>query len=252
MSLDLLATLRREGDRLASMPVEALTAPVPTVPAWTLEHVVRHTGKVHRWANAVILAGPGADTGAVAKQQVESLPKGPDSLPAYRSSLEAMVATFESTDPEAVVETFVGARTAAWWLRRQAHEVAVHRIDAADAVRAAGGVAPEALDPDAAADAVAELTEVQYPHRLLLDRLTPESIGRTVHVHGTDVDDLEWTFTLGADVLASARGHGKADVALRGTAEHLLLVLCRRRPLDVLTVFGDTSVAESLLDASRF
>jgi hypothetical protein len=32
----------------------------------------------------------------------------------------------------------------------------------------------------------------------------------------------------------------------------LLLVLCRRRPLDVLTVFGDTSVAESLLDASRF
>ncbi|KIQ20792.1 maleylpyruvate isomerase family mycothiol-dependent enzyme [Rhodococcus sp. MEB064] len=252
MSLDLLAALRREGDRLASMPVDALSSPVPTVPGWTVEHVVRHTGKVHRWANAVILAGPGADTGAVAKSQVESLPKGPDCLPAYRAALDAVVATFEQVDPESTVETFVGARTAAWWLRRQAHEVAVHRIDAADAVHAAGGPAPDAIDPEAAADAVAELTEVQYPHRLLLDRLTPASIGRTVHVHGTDVDDLEWTFTLGADGLTSTRGHGKADVALRGTAEHLLLVLCRRRPLDVVTVFGDTSVAESLLDASRF
>ncbi|MGB3771847.1 MAG: maleylpyruvate isomerase family mycothiol-dependent enzyme [Rhodococcus sp. (in: high G+C Gram-positive bacteria)] len=252
MSTDLLATLRREGDLLASMPSSALGAPVPTVPGWTLEHVVRHTGKVHRWANALIAAGPGVDAGAIARERAESLPKGPDCLPAYRESLEMMVATFESVDPETAVETFVGPGTASWWLRRQAHEVSVHRIDAADAVHAAGGPLPEPLDPESAADGVAELTDVQFVHRLKTELLAPESWGKTVHIHGTDVPDLEWTFGLDEAGVSSTRGHAKADVALKGRAADLLLVLCRRRPLDAVTVFGDARVAECLLETTRF
>ena len=46
--------------------------------------------------------------------------------------------------------------------------------------------------------------------------------------------------------------HAKGDVALRGPAEDLLLVMWRRRPLDVLDVLGDRAVAERLLEVATF
>ncbi len=255
MMLDHLATIAREGERLAAMPADALSAPVPNVPGWTLEHVVRHTGKVHRWVTGVLRAGPGADVARIAKEDIASLPKGADALGAYRDSLHALLEILSATDPDTPTETFVGLRTAAFWTRRTAHEVSVHRIDAADAVHAAGGLEPEPLDAVAAADGIAELTELQYVHRLPGDRLDPGTHGSTVHLHGTDAADggtAEWTLTLGPDGVVARPGHEKATVALRGPTADLYLVLWRRRPLDLLTVFGDRSVADALLEASRF
>lgn len=252
MTLDHLATIAREGDRLAAMPADALSAPVPTVPGWTLEHAVRHTGKVHRWVTGVLRAGPGADVTRIAKEDTASLPKGAAALEAYRDSLHALLDVLRATDPDTPTETFVGLRTAAFWTRRTAHEVSVHRIDAADAVHAAGGPDPEPLDAVSAADGIAELTELQYVHRLPGDRLAPGTHGSTVHLHGTDDAAAEWLLTLGPEGVTARPGHEKATVALRGPTADLYLVLWRRRPLDLLTVFGDRTVAEALLEASRF
>jgi hypothetical protein len=41
-------------------------------------------------------------------------------------------------------------------------------------------------------------------------------------------------------------------VALRGSAEDLLLTLWRRRPLDTIEVLGDDLLADRLLDLARF
>ncbi|WP_068271923.1 maleylpyruvate isomerase N-terminal domain-containing protein [Aldersonia kunmingensis] len=247
-SLDtLVTTLRTEGDRIAAMPADLLDAPVPTVPGWTLEDVVRHTGRVHRWVLARLDSDP---DGGSPSERAPSLPHGPDCLGVYKESLDAMVDRLTSVDPETPAQTFVGRQNYGWWIRRQAHEVTVHRFDAADAVHAAGGPAPETADPLSAADGIDELTCVVYAHRV--PPLPEELHGTTIHVHGTDTPDAEWLLELGPDGVRTRRSHEKATVALRGTAENLLLVLSRRRPLDGLEVFGDGTVAARLLDVARF
>lgn len=236
--------LRTEGMRLAAMPADALGAPVPTVPGWTLERVIRHTGRVHRWAAATVAAGPDATLGA----QVPSLPSGPECLPAYREALENLMAELTAHDFDRGAPTFTGPGAVRFWARRQAHEVAVHRVDAADAVHAAGGRAPEPVDARAAADGVDEWAHLML-RRALSD--VPVSLrGKTVHLHGTDTGDAEWLLTFAADGVQVEAGHGKGDVAIRGTAEELLLTMWRRRPLAALEMFGDADVAHRMLDAA--
>ncbi|CAM5496936.1 putative Actinobacterial protein OS=Tsukamurella paurometabola OX=2061 GN=NCTC10741_02892 PE=4 SV=1 [Tsukamurella paurometabola] len=130
-------------------------------------------------------------------------------------------------------------------MRRQAHETAVHRWDGENAAAAALPV-----DARLAFDGVGEWAEVFAPRFLARGAgLSDQFVGRTVHLHGTDRDDAECTFTLARDSLAITRGHSRADVALRGSASDLYLTLWRRKPLAALDVRGETAVAEALLDA---
>ncbi len=237
------------------MPPEALGAAVPTLPDWTVERVLRHTGKVHRWVAAVLAAGPGADLSV----PLESLPRGPRCLPAYREALDVVLAELARHDPSEEAPTFGGPGSVAFWCRRQAHEVAVHRVDAADACHAAGGAAPEPLAVDGAADAIDEWANLFLATRWQQRNgdLPDDLVGRSVHLHGTDdpppPDGAEWLITFGegstVDVEAT---HAKGDVAMRGTAQALLLTLWRRRRLADLDTVGDVAVAERLLDIARF
>lgn len=248
-----LEILRTEGDRLASVPASALGATVPTMEDWTVERVLRHTGKVHQWALAFLDAAPAplrADT------VLPGMPSGPDCIPAYRQALDDILGRFAAVDPAMPVASFAaGAANVAWWMRRQAQEVSVHRVDAQDAVHAAGGPAPDDLAADGAADGIAEWATFYLPR--WSDRSGPlptDLFGRSLHLHGTDdpapTDGAEWFITLGAEIEVHAT-HAKGDVALRGPAQGLLLTLWRRRPLAALDVIGDPSVAERLLDLVR-
>ena len=249
-----LELLRIEGERLAAMPADSLDAPVPALPDWTVERVLRHTGKVHRWVASTLAAGPEADLAV----DLIGLPHGPACLPAYREALDAAVAELAGHDPEEESMTFVGAGTAAFWYRRQAHEVAVHRIDAADAVHAAGGPVPEPLAIDHASDAVDEWATLFLATRWQQRNgdLPTDLHGRSIHVHGTDdpapPDGAEWLITFTSDGVDVAATHAKGDVALRGPAQDLLLTLWLRRPLDTLDVIGDRALAERVLDLARF
>lgn len=251
-----LEILTSEGGRLAAMPTEGLDAPVPAVQGWTLERVVRHTGRVHRWAAAFLALGPDGDLGDVPEQA--GLPHGPDCLPAYRDALDALVDEIGRHDPAQPAPTFAGRADVAWWIRRQAQEVSVHRVDAADAVHGAGGDAPEPLTADGAADGIDEWARfflaTRFGQRF---GALPEALhGSTVHIHGTDdpapADGAEWLLSFGPDGVDVAATHAKGDVALRGPAEALLLTLWRRRPLTSLDLVGNATVAEQLLDAARF
>ena len=252
-----LDILRTQGELVASLPVDMLGAVVPSMTDWTVERVVRHLGKIHQWVAATFAVDP---TGGPADtRDLPGIPNGPDCLPAYRDALDVLLDAFGERDASAPTASFIGqAVDTAWWARRQAQEVCVHRTDAQDAVYAAGGPAPDAIPADAAADGIDE-----WAHLFLGTRWNQRSgdfpeplVGRSVHIHGTDdpapVDGAEWLLTFGTDHLDVAATHAKGDVALRGPAGDLLLVLWRRRPLDLIDVVGDAAVADQLLAVARF
>lgn len=251
-----LEILRSQGELVAALPADHLDAAVPSLPDWTVERVVRHLGKVHRWVLGAVQVPEGAGMDAVGP--LAPMPKGPDCLPAYRDVHEELVAHLEGRDPSDPAPTFAGPGTVGWWMRRQAHEVAVHRIDAHDAVHAAGGPEPVALEPDAAADGIDEwatfFLAVRFGQRF---GDLPEGLaGRSIHIHGTDdpapPDGAEWLIAFTDRGVEVESTHAKGDVALRGPAQDLLLALWRRRPLESLDVVGDEAVARRLLDAATF
>lgn len=251
-----LEILRTEGDLVASLPADALGAPIPSLPDWTVERVVRHLVKVHEWVAGALALPDGAGMDQIAERP--PVPHGAGCLAAYRAAIDELVAAFAADDPDRPAVTFAGLGTVGWWLRRQANEVQVHRMDVADGVHAAGGPPPRALAVDGAADVADEwaafFLAVRFGQRF--GSLPDDLDGRSVHLHGTDptppVDGAEWLLTFRDGATIVERTHAKGDVALRGTAEALALVLWRRRPLDDLDVIGDRALAERLLDVARF
>ncbi len=254
-----LDIIRTEGARLAAMPPDRLDAPVPSIEGWNLERVVRHVGKVHRWVTGVLTASSEADIRAISAG-IDSLPKGPDALPAYRAALEAMCEAFTAVDPDKPVATFTGPGEVAFWLRRQAHEVTVHRIDAADAVHAAGGAQPEPVDASGATDGVAEWLEV-FAAAAREPALAGHSYGVTVEPADPADQVTSWMLQYPAEGPATVRplsasppetaGDAEPQVVISGPPGAVLLTLWRRRPLAALVVTGERHLAEELLESVR-
>ncbi len=248
--------LRAEGARLAAMPADALDAPVPAIADWTLESVVRHTAQVHRWVTATLRAGAAADLTTRAADQPEP-PTGPACLDDYRLAVEELADELAARDPQQPAPTFVGPGTVAFWARRQANEVNVHRMDAADAVHAAGGPAPDPMDLDLAADGIDEWASlflaVRWPQR---HGPYPADLTGSIHLHGTDdpapAENAEWLLTFTGDAVEVEARHAKGDAAVRGRVEDLLLALYRRRPLATVDVIGDVALVTRVLDTFRW
>ncbi len=251
-----LEILRREMGLLGAVDPAMLAAPVPTLEDWDVERIVRHVGKIHQWVLGMLELRP--DQGMGDLPPLEPMPKGPDCLPAYREAAEVLLARLEAEDPERACLNFAGAGTVAWWMRRQAQEVSVHRVDAQDAVRASGGAEPVELAADGAADGIDEWARfflaIRWGQRF--GELPGDLAGHTVHIHGTDdpapPDGAEWLLAFTPGGVEVEATHAKGDVALRGSANDLLLALWRRRPLSSLDVIGDHALADRMLDAARF
>ena len=73
----------------------------------------------------------------------------------------------------------------------------------------------------------------------------PQQVG-TLHLHCTDTPG-EWVASLSGRDLQVRREHAKADVAARGPAADLLLVVWRRLPVSALDVVGDATVLDAWL-----
>lgn len=262
-----LRTIRTEGARVADMPADVLDVGVPSLPGWTLERVVRHLGRVHRWVTGLLAAPLDADAAAIGAAAA-ALPRGPECLPAYAEALDAMATALQRADPGRAVASFRGPADVAFWCRRQAHELSVHRVDAADAVHAAGGPAPEPLDVRAASDGVDEWLRVFVTGRPGGDDEPVAWAGRTFGFSTTSPDRRtdgparRWSLTYDAAGCASVTesvsdSHDDTPTTpltaqLVGPSPGLLLTVWRRRPLDTLTVTGDAEAAAELLDALRF
>jgi len=207
---------------------------VPSCPDWAVDDLVRHVGSVQRWA-----------AGMVEQRATEPAWRGEVASPADRDALldwsregsAGLVAVLRATPPEAQLWTFSGQGEARFWSRRQAHEIALHRVDAQLARPVEVGN-PEPIDSDLACDGIDEFFDVIAPLRLR-ERMIGD--GETFHFHRTDGDG-EWLVRLTPEGPEIERAHAKGDVAVRGGASDLLLVLRDRAGLDAVEVFGDTEL----------
>ena len=133
--------------------------------------------------------------------------------------------------------TFPGMGEARFWSRRQAHEIALHRVDM-QLARGADAGAPDPIESELACDGIDEFLDAVVPFRLR-ERFVGD--GETFHFHRTDGDG-EWLVRLTSAGPEIERAHAKGDVAVRGGASDLLLVLRNRAGLDAVEVFGDESM----------
>lgn len=147
----LIEDLQREGALLAEAAERAgWDAGVPSCPDWTVHDLVAHTGRVHRWATGFVTQG---HTEPRRPPQEPEL-AGAELLTWFRAGHAALVDALRAAPADLECWTFLpGSSPLAFWARRQAHETAVHRVDAELAL--AAGVSP--IDAEFAADGIAEL-----------------------------------------------------------------------------------------------
>ncbi|MBI2704310.1 MAG: maleylpyruvate isomerase N-terminal domain-containing protein [Actinobacteria bacterium] len=242
----LLGSLRLEAARVAAISGSDvdIEQPVAACPGWSVGRVVGHLGRVHRWASAMLQAEPPVfiDPGELEARA----PRDATVFDWYRDGVAALMGELERRDLGAPAFTWDGEHDRRWWLRRLAHETAVHRFDVEHALASASPV-----DADAAADGIAEFFELFVPRRFDAAAFADDYAGRTMHLHCTDVEG-EWLIRFADEGVAVERVHAKGDVAVRGEASDLFLVLWNRLPHDNYDVFGDTDIFDHFLDAAAF
>jgi uncharacterized protein (TIGR03083 family) len=226
-----------------------LTRQVPTCPEWTLRQLATHVGRAQRWAAEI--AGTRSEEFIPFRQ----VPDGriPDDPALHAPWLRAGAARVIEAVREAGsdrVWAFDGLRPASFWARRMAHETAVHRADAQITV----GREPE-FEPDLAADAIDEWLGFMSGIGASDARVNALPDGAVLHVHVTDEGSGgEWLVRRAGNAVTVEPGHGKGDVAVRGPAGRLLLVLLRRVPPDdpQVEVLGDAALLTSWLAGTPF
>jgi uncharacterized protein (TIGR03083 family) len=247
----LAAGLRDSSARLADVVASSDPATrIPTCPDWSLRQLTTHVGRAHRWAGETVNRRA---TEMVPFREAPGgkLPDDPAAHPAWVTAgadglIEAVAQA--GTEP---VWTFVGMLPSRFWLRRMTHETIVHAADA----ELAAGRKPTVVPRDLAADGITEWLEMVAGEEG--ENGPPLAEGATMHLHATDegLDGAgEWLISRTPSGLTVEAGHAKADVAVRGPAGTLLLVLMRRLPPDEpgIEVLGDGTVFSRWLSSTQF
>jgi uncharacterized protein (TIGR03083 family) len=225
--------------------------PVPSCPEWTLRQLTTHVGRAHRWA-AEIVATRASEPVPFREVPDGRLPDDPAARPGWLQAGAARLTGVLGAAADALVWTHLGRGPASYWARRMTHETAVHRADAQLAL----GQRP-VIDPAVAADGIDEwLTLVTATDDSEeAQRVVKAWDGRCLHVHTTDAGiPGEWLVRGGSGSLTVERGHGKGDVAVRGPASAVLLMLLRRLPAGdpPVEVIGDRSLLDAWLAVTPF
>lgn len=237
-----VAALRGEGPPFAAAVERAgPDAAVPTCPEWTVRDLARHLGGVHRWATEVVTAPRTEPWNPELEEVVGTWPDDADLVGWFIEGHAALADALAGADPDLACFTFLRAPSPlAMWARRQAHETAVHRVDAE---RAAGLDGP--FDPRLAADGVDELLTGFLPRRGTRLRSDPP---RSLRVRTVDVAG-DWLLHIGPDRVVAEDGEGgSADCVVAGPAAAVHLTLWNRRGPDGLAVEGDATVLRRFLD----
>ncbi|GAB3115173.1 maleylpyruvate isomerase family mycothiol-dependent enzyme [Streptomyces calidiresistens] len=229
----LIDILAEEGGRLrAAAELAGPDAAVPTCPGWRVRELVRHQGRVHRWA-AALIAGEAPGPEGSSAVPVPAPDEEPDEW--YRAGLRELVARLRALDPAAERWTFLPGSPSArhFWARRQAHETTVHRVDA----ELAAGRRPSPIGTAVALDGIDELlTGFHSGSRSRARAEKPVTLG----LRASDAPGAEWTVHLTTDpprVVGPGSGDAaarveEADCLITGPASRLLLLLWNRDTVD--------------------
>jgi uncharacterized protein (TIGR03083 family) len=244
-----LRQLRGEGERLAASAATLdLDTAVPACPRWTVRHLVRHLGYVHRWAARYVAERhtqelPRLDEAVILRQDI------PDDglLDWFRAGHAALVQALDAAGPSLNCWTFLPGAVSplAFWARRQAHETTVHRVDVQ--LAAAAGQ-PDPIPAEVAADGVDELLMGFAGRNAKRGPLSDPPRGLFVDL----TDGYQWVGRMGPERAEIARGWpgpapGPADCTVAGPAADLYLLLWNRRDpgdLPAVELTGDPAVLE--------
>jgi uncharacterized protein (TIGR03083 family) len=223
--IDHVAHLRRASVQLAARAEGNLDAEVPGCPGWDVADLTYHSGRVADFWHAMAI-GTSADAYVRPPR-----PPDDDLVAWFRSRAGELADALAAADPAASVWTYWGDRDVTFARRRTAHEIAVHAWDAADAA-----ASREPIDAPLAVDGIDEFFELFVP----LEVGAPTGDVTTIHLHATDADG-EWLVSVGGGRFEVERAHAKGDLAVRGPASDLLLLVWGRIDLsaDALATFGD-------------
>ncbi len=219
---------------------------VPTCPEWTVRDLVRHLGGVHRWATGYV-AGRRTEVWDVELDEVVGAWPEDAALAGWlRDGCTTLADALAAAPDDLECWSFLPAPSPrAMWARRQAHETAVHRVDAELA-------APTTSDPFRsafAADGIDELLTCFVPRRSTTLRADASA---SLSVHCTDVD-TGWVLRLGPDGVTTTAGpvsNGRgADCSVRAAAADLYLALWNRAGPEELVVEGDRELLGRFLDS---
>lgn len=240
-----------DASRIAELANSHASSPVAHCPGWDITRLAGHVGRVHRMAIGVLM---NSVEGFADPDSLEKPPADPAAMSDYlRRGAAELDTLLGSRDPRSPAWNFLHEPMHAYfWVRRMAHETAIHRFDAENAAACAPGDSGEpsevrisAVGQTLAVDGVDEYF-VMVRERLLAARnLT--TLGGTLHLHATDAPG-EWTISVVDSKITVDPGHAKGDAAIRGTANDLLLGVWGRRSLvasDVFERFGSASVVET-------
>ena len=194
-------------------------AEVPTCPKWTVRDLVRHLARTQQWAGRSLRTDPEGES-----PQRDEPPAVWDGLLSWwDEQVGTLVNTLRRLEPAAPVWIFdpKSPPTAAFWARRQAHETAIHRLDAEHAL--AGSDQPDAVptlvyEPEFAADGIDEALAVGLSRVALREGVT---VRGSVLVHAADAGRA-WLarLTPGEPLEIGAAESGiDADASLVGTAD---------------------------------
>lgn len=235
---DHLHELRESGELLARAAAAAGPhAAVPTCPGWRVRDLLHHVSGIHRWAANFVRTGKARE--GTDEEDAEFFPTVPDrDLPGwYHEGHISLVAALSEADPATTCWTFLpGAAPVAFWARRQAHETAIHSVDA----QAAAGWSPT-FRAEFATDGIDELLAgflARPIGRLVADPAV------TLAVLPTDVG-RGWTIRIEPDRRVVSAGVSAADCVVTGPACELYLLLWnRRQPGPDVDVHGDGNVLD--------
>lgn len=232
-----IAALEREAQLFAGAARRTdLDAPVSSCPGWDVRGLVRHLAEIHLWAAAQV-------ANRAAKMWVDDLselsaywpelavfwPSDTELIDWYLETNANLVRELTSAPTDLECRTFLPAPSPlAMWARRQAHETAVHRFDAAHT-----GHTQTSFDPAFAADGIDEILGAFATRGSRFPIDSP----RTMAVHANDTDD-RWLVTMTPNGITTTRGERAADLKLTGPASDLYLALWNRGDDSTIEVAG--------------
>lgn len=210
-------------------------APVPGL-VWDAQTVVMHTGAVHRWAADIVARSLGTSEAGGSTGFWPSVADAPRLAVWLDEGAAILISTLCSAPASLNCFTFVpGVAPRTFWVRRQAHETAIHRAD----VQAAAGGPVTAVDASFAQDGFGEI----------IGAFATEPAFATDHtgrLRFEASDGPAWLVTFGGErnLVASGDLSGMdADAVVRGTSDQLYR-WAWNRPASVTTT-GDPEALAS-------
>jgi len=214
-------------------------AEVPTCPGWTVHGLVDHVGMVHSWALRALRTPADGE-----RPRPDDRPADWDELLAWSGEKFAELAdTLAGATSNTPAWTFIGPKTFAFWSRRQAHETAIHRLDAEHA-RHGGDVPSLLFDVEFAADGVDEYLTRSLPR--VAQRKPIERSGRVLF-HAADAGrawEVRLTPGRPPEVGPITDSGTDEDATVAGTADALYRAVWGR-PTGAITS-GDRSLLDGL------